>query len=150
MNEMTEALAVPQGFSPFQVLIRLQYLRFQIRNWIWNGDIEEVLRTLRGLADAARTNGVNAYAALCLHLAELIEPLIRSGDLPGTTRCLLEGWADHSDRYLRHPGNPSHAALLIAQLNRPEWASPFSRAEQEVLLRALREPFALNTSPSYA
>jgi hypothetical protein len=96
---------------------------------------------LRGMATTARTTGVDAYAAICLHLAELIEPLICMGGMPGAIRSALTGWAERSDRYLRHPRDPSHAARLIEQLNHPEWASPFSRDEQGVLFRALREPF---------
>jgi hypothetical protein len=141
--------AAERAFRPFQILIRLQYLRSQIRDWVrgpgcdlTGKDIEEILLTLRGLAATARTTGVDAYAAICLHLAELIEPLIRVGGMPGAIRRALTGWADHSDRYLRHPRDPSHAAQLIEQLNHPEWASPFSRDEQGVLFRALREPFA--------
>ena len=140
--------AAERTFRPFQILFRLQYLRSQIRDWVrgpggdlTGKDIEEILLTLRGLAAAARTTGVDAYAALCLHLAELIEPLIRVGGMPGAIRRALTGWADHSDRYLRHPRDPSYAAQLIEQLNHPEWASPFSRDEQGALYRALREPF---------
>jgi hypothetical protein len=136
-------------FKPFQILFRLQYLRSQIRDWLHGpgcdltgNDIEEILLTLRGLAATARTTGVDAYAAICLHLAELIEPLIRVGGMPGAIRRALTGWADRSDRYLRHPRDPSNAAQLIEQLNHPEWASPFSRDEQGVLFRALRQPFA--------
>jgi hypothetical protein len=138
-----------RGFMPFQVLFRLQYLRSQIRGWMWGSssdltdkDTEEILWTLRGLAATARTTGVDAYAAICLHLAELIEPLIRGGGMPGAIRRALTGWADYSDRYLRHPRDPSHAAQLVEQLNQPEWASPFSSDEQGVLFRALRAPFA--------
>lgn len=142
-------LPAEQSFIPFQVLFRLQYLRSQICGWMWgtgaeltDKHIEEILWTLRGLAATARTTGVDAYAAICLHLAELIEPLIRLGGMPGAVRRALKGWADHSVRYLRHPRDPSHAAQLIEQLNHPEWASPFSVDEQGVLFRALREPFA--------
>jgi hypothetical protein len=138
-----------RSFMPFQMLFRLQYLRSQICGWMWGPsseltgkDTEEILWTLRGLAASARTTGVDAYAAICLHLAELIEPLIRMGGMPGAIRRALTGWADHSDRYLRHPRDPAHAAQLVEQLNEPEWASPFSRDEQGVLFRALREPFA--------
>jgi hypothetical protein len=152
--------AAERSFSPFQVLIRLQYLRSQICGWVrgpgsdlTGNDTEEILFTLQGLAATARTTGVDAYAAICLHLAELIEPLVRVGGMPGAIRRALTGWADHSDRYLRHPRDPSHAVQLIEQLNHPEWASPFSRDEQSVLFRALRAPFArcfatpVNTSP---
>ena len=137
-----------RSFKPFQVLIRLQLLRSQICGWVLGpapnltgNDIEEILWTLRGMATTARTTGVEAYAAICLHLAELIEPLIRMGGMPGAIRGALTGWADRSDRYLRHPRDPSHAAQLVEHLNHPEWASPFSRDEQGVLFRALREPF---------
>jgi hypothetical protein len=145
-----------RSFKPFQVLIRLQYLRSQICGWVrgpaanltganlTGKDTEEILWTLRGMAAMARTTGVDAYAAICLHLAELIEPLICVGGMPGEVRSALTGWAERSDRYLRHPTDPSHAARLIEQLNHPEWASPFSRDEQGVLFRALRKPF---TSP---
>jgi hypothetical protein len=129
-----------RSFNPFQMLIRLQYLRSQICGWV-RGDTEEILWTLRGMATTARTTGVDAYAAICLHLAELIEPLICMGGMPGAIRSALTGWAERSDRYLRHPSDPSHAAQLIEQLNHPEWASPFSRDEQGVLFRALRKPF---------
>jgi hypothetical protein len=137
-----------RSFRPFQVLIRLQYLKSQICGWVrgpaanlTGNDTEEILWTLRGMAATARATGVDAYAAICLHLAELIEPLICVGGMPGAIRSALTGWAERSDRYLRHPTDPSHAARLIEQLNHPEWASPFSRDEQGVLFRALREPF---------
>jgi hypothetical protein len=85
-------------FKPFQILFRLQYLRSQIRDWLHGpgcdltgNDIEEILLTLRGLAATARTTGVDAYAAICLHLAELIEPLIRVGGMPGAIRRALTG-----------------------------------------------------------
>ncbi len=135
------------NFKPFQVLIRLQYLKSQI----YGKDTEEILCTLRGLAATARATGVDAYASICLHLAELMEPLIGAGGLPGATRRVLKAWTDRSHRYLRHPCNPSHAALLVEHLNQPEWASPFSVDEQGVLFRALREPFthhATATTPS--
>lgn len=141
--------AAERTFKPFQILIRLQYLQSQIRDWVRapgcdlsSKDTEEILWTLRGLAATARAMGVDAYAAICLHLAELMEPLIGTGGMPGAIRRVLKGWADRSDRYLRHPRDPSHAAFLIEQLNSPEWASPFSRDERGILFRALREPFA--------
>ena len=82
-----KAGSVPErAFRPFQILIRLQYLRSQIRDWVrgpgydlTGKDIEEILLTLRGLAATARTTGAVGIAKPCLPSAAagIVRDLVR-------------------------------------------------------------------------
>ncbi len=138
----------PPDAISFYVLNCLQNLRDLIREWgggtaddPQSGEIEEICWAVRGLAIAARTTGFNAYGCICLHLAELIEDLHRGGSVSGTLQLLGE-WAEQSERYLRYPSEPAAAMTLIAQLNHPQWGSQFCQFEQDVLSRALLNPFS--------
>jgi hypothetical protein len=126
----------------------MQILRNQLRDWRSGtiGDpvgteIEEILWAMKGLAVAARTTGYNAYGSMCLHLTEQIEDLHCDDRLSRTTLDLLGAWVEHSERYLRDPSEPVAVTALVAQLNDPRWDSPLGRAEQDMLSRALLNPF---------
>jgi hypothetical protein len=130
------------------VLNSMQTLRNQLRDWRSGtiGDpvgteIEEILWAMRGLGVAARTTGYNAYGCMCLHLSEQIEDLHCDNRLSRTTLDLLSAWVEHSERYLRDPSEPVAVTALVAQLNDPRWDSPLGRAEQDMLSRALLNPF---------
>ena len=105
-------------------------------------ELKGILWAIRGLAVAARTTGYNAYGCMCLHLAEQIEDLHGNGRLSRGTLDVLSAWVEHSDGYLRHPSEPVAAMALIAQLNHPQWGSPPCEMEQDILSRALLNPFA--------
>jgi hypothetical protein len=131
------------------VLTCVQNLRDQIRNWrsatigdLGSGEIEEILWAARGMAIAARTTGFNAYGCVCLHLAERIEDLQRNGRLARSALDLLSEWVEHSDHYLQHPSESAAVAALVELLNHPQWGSPLCEMEQEMLSRALLNPFA--------
>jgi hypothetical protein len=126
----------------------MQTLRNQLRDWRSGtiGDpigteIEEILWAMKGLAFAARKTGYSAYGSMCLHLAEQIEDLHCGNRLSRTTLDLLSAWVEHSERYLRDPSEPVAVTALVAQLNDSQWDSPLARAEQDMLSRALLNPF---------
>jgi len=125
------------------VLTCVQYLRDRVRDGsatvgdLDSSAIEEILWAVRGLAIAARTTGFNAYGCMCLHLAEQIADLQRNSRISRSTLDLLGAWAEHSERYLRHPSEPAVVTAFIAQLNHPEWGSPFGEMEQDILSVAL-------------
>ncbi len=143
------AAAERQGdSSTFQVLVRLQHLRTQVMDWTAYGRIRqadtgrigEVLWALHGMEVAARTGGLNAYARVCQHLAEQLEPLRCDANPHLMLLQELSAWIVSSDRYLRHPGNAGAVADLIGRLNALPWDSPLSEGEQGSLFRMLLQP----------
>jgi hypothetical protein len=134
--------------SESYVLNSMQNLREQLRVWR-NGTIddlvatesEEILSAMKGLAVAARATGYTAYGCMCLHLTELIEDRHGDGRLSRSTLDSLSTWVEQSERYLRDPYERAAIAALVAQLNHPQWGSPLCQAEQDMLSRALLNPF---------
>jgi hypothetical protein len=141
-------LELAPGVSHSYVLNSMQNLREQLRVRR-NGTIddlvatesEEILSAIKGLAVAARATGYTAYGSMCLHLTELIEDRHGGSRLSRSTLDLLSAWVEHSERYLRDPSERVAIAALIAQLNQPRWGSPLCQAEQDMLSRALLNPF---------
>lgn len=139
---------LPANVSTFQVLIRLQHLRAQVGDWTGYGSVrdpdsdrlQEVLWALRGMEVAAGTAGLDAYAQVCRYLAEQVAPLCGSATIHWALLQELCAWIVSSDRYLRHPENPSAVADMLGRLNALPWDSPLSQDEQSSLFRALLQP----------
>jgi hypothetical protein len=136
------------NIGTFQVLIRLQHLRAQVGGWTGYGSVrdpdadrlQEVLWALRGMEVAARAAGLDAYAQVCQHLAEQVRPLCGGANIHWSLLHELCAWIVSSDRYLRHPTNPSAVADMVARLNALPWDSPLSQDDQGSLFRALLQP----------
>ncbi len=114
--------AVPQG--AFQVLIRLQHLRTQIRAWTYDMRAVEggtpsldIYWSLRGITAAARHGGLLAYAHMCARVAQQFEPAHGAACVAGNLLTPLGVWLATSESYLRHPGNSMAAERLDALVN---------------------------------
>lgn len=119
-----------------RLCVQVDEVRLRVSGELQGPQLVELIGRIRDLASASSRAGRSAYGSLCLHLAERIEDLSEYGRMPRTALLWLDLWADRSLRYLSEPGAVSAAALL-EQLNDPLWCSPFSHAEQNLLLRAL-------------
>ena len=108
--------------APFQVLVRLQYLRAQVnasRPYSAQGmaaeQLENIIWGLRGLAGAALDFGSGAYAAMCLECATRVERIRHVHSLLGELCHALAAWLASSDNYLRYPARVAAAADLVAR-----------------------------------
>jgi hypothetical protein len=127
----------------FEVLTRLRSLRNRIEEWqaddlpiLRTSESEELQWVARGLAIAARIARFDAYGALCLHLAELLE---NASATPREALVWFSQWVLLSSDYIRDP-RPVAVAGLLAHINDPRWHSPFDETERALLSHALLEP----------
>ena len=134
--------------APFQVLVRLQYLRAQVGGWRLCGTheaaaelLENVIWGLRGLAGAALDFGSGAYAALCLECATRVERVRHAHAPPAELYNLLGAWLACSDDYLRSPTRAAAAANLVARFAVLSGEQEvFNTTAQSALFRALLFP----------
>jgi hypothetical protein len=89
---------------------------------------------------AAGASGLHAYAQVCQHLAEQVRPLCGGTNVHWSLLHELCAWIVSSDRYLRHPANPSAVADMVVRLNALPWDTKLSQDEQGSLFRALLQP----------
>lgn len=140
--------AGPPSRAPFQVLVRLQHLRAQVKNWIScdtrdkaAGYLKDVIWELSGLAVAAVDFGSGAYAFMCLECARRLERIYQADAMAGSMGKPIEAWLDSSDYYLRQPTRAAAVADLVvrfAELSSEE--ELFDTAAQSSLFRALLFP----------
>lgn len=116
-----EVESVPSR-APFQVLVRLQYLRAQVGGsrfydtlGVGAERLENVIWGLRGLAGATLDFGSGAYAEMCLECATRVERVRHVQARLGELYPVLAAWLASSDNYLRYPARAAAAADLVAR-----------------------------------
>lgn len=142
------AAGPPSSRAPFQVLVRLQHLRGQVKNWISCGTrdaaagyLENVIWELSGLAVAAVDFGSDAYAFMCLECARRLERVLEADAMAAPLGRLFEAWLDSSDYYLRQPTRAAAVADLVVRFTELSGEEEvFDTAAQSALFRALLFP----------
>ena len=112
----------PSLRAPFQVLVRLQYLRALVGSWrlydpqgVAAEPLENVIWGLRGLAGAALEFGSVAYATMCLECAKRVESVCHARTPHREVYDLLGAWLASSDHYLRNPARAAATVGLVAR-----------------------------------
>lgn len=120
----------------FQVRFRLQYLRSKVQY----GTDTEILGSLRGLAEAARSAGMEGFSTMCLQVAERISSSAPPDAWRGAGISLLADWVDLSDRYMRRSWDPVAVSDLIDQFRRLLGRAPFPQPALGMLVNSLLMP----------